>query len=65
MTSHAVFFHRRISYVFSLLEAKENRIRKSPPKMLGTAAEIGLQLPFTLRVGSSFDYIGYITYYIP
>ena len=57
MTSHVVFFLRRISYVFLLLEAKENRFRKSPPKMLGMIAELVLQLSFTPQVGSSFDYI--------
>ena len=49
---------------FLLLEAKENRIRKSPPKMLWMIAEIVLQLSFTLQVGSSFDYIRfYLTTY--
>ena len=64
MTSQVVFFLRRISYVFPLLEAKENRIRKSPPKMLGMIAEIVLQRSFTLRVGSSFDYIRFLPDYI-
>ena len=45
MTSQVVFFLRRISYVFPLLEAKENRIRKSPPKMLGMIAECWKRRP--------------------